>query len=136
MGIHSIIVIKNKKGEYLQYFDQRWKCYLFLNCKLPNGEDNKIVKEKISEAFNIDDGKINVVLKGEKRHRKFSESAMKEKEYIHLFYEAKIDMEMVDKSFNINGIQYKWFSYSELLQDERIRKVNYDIIEYVKEFGM
>ena len=136
MGIHSIIVIKNKKGEYLQYFDQRWNCYLFLNCKLPNGEDSEIVKEKISEAFNISTGKINVVLKGEKRHRKFSESAMKEKEYTHLFYEAKIGMEIEDKSFNINGIQYKWFSYSELLQDERIKKVNYDIIEYVKEFGM
>ena len=136
MGIHSIIVIKNKKGEYLQYFDQRWNCYLFLNCKLPNGEDSEIVKEKISEAFNISTGKINVVLKGEKRHRKFSESAMKEKEYTHLFYEAKIGMVIEDKSFNINGIQYKWFSYSELLQDERIKKVNYDIIEYVKEFEM
>ena len=36
MGIHSIIVIKNAQGKYLQYFDKRWNCYLFPNCKLPN----------------------------------------------------------------------------------------------------
>ena len=41
MGIHSIIVIKNEKNEYLQYYDEKWKSYLFLNCKLPNGDDSK-----------------------------------------------------------------------------------------------
>lgn len=32
--MHAIIIIKNEKGEYLQYYDERWNSYLFLNCKL------------------------------------------------------------------------------------------------------
>ena len=39
MGKHSIIVIKNKKNEYLQYFDKKWNSYLFMNCKMANKED-------------------------------------------------------------------------------------------------
>ena len=27
------MVIKNNKNEYLQYFDNKWNSYLFLNCK-------------------------------------------------------------------------------------------------------
>lgn len=76
MGIHSIIVIKNAQGKYLQYFDKRWNCYLFPNCKLPNN------------------------------------------------------------TFKLNEIEYKWFSYSELMSNERIKKVNSDIIRFVKEFNM
>lgn len=76
MGIHSIIVIKNAQGKYLQYFDKRWNCYLFPNCKLPNN------------------------------------------------------------AFKLNEIEYKWFSYSELMSNERIKKVNSDIIRFVKEFNM
>ena len=34
MGKHAIIVIKNEKNEYLQYYDKRWNSYLFLNCKM------------------------------------------------------------------------------------------------------
>lgn len=33
MGKHAIMVIKNNKNEYLQYFDNKWNSYLFLNCK-------------------------------------------------------------------------------------------------------
>ena len=64
MGIHSIIVIKNEKDEYLQYFDERWNSYLFLNCKLPNGDDCELVKNKVAEALNIDKKDIKVALVG------------------------------------------------------------------------
>ena len=33
MGEHAIIVIKNENSKYLQYFDEGWNSYLFLNCK-------------------------------------------------------------------------------------------------------
>lgn len=79
MGIHSIIVIKNEKNEYLQYFDERWNSYLFLNCKLPNGDDSELVKNKVSDALKIDKKDMN---------------------------------------------------------DERIQKVNSDIVQFVKEFNM
>ena len=33
-------------------------------------------------------------------------------------------------------IEYKWFSYSELMNNERIKKVNSDIIQFIKEFNL
>ena len=53
MGIHSIIVIKNEKEQYLQYYDEKWNSYLFLNCKLPNGDDINAVKNKVANDLNI-----------------------------------------------------------------------------------
>ena len=43
MGKHAIIVIKNKENEYLQYFDDKWNSYLFLNCKMQNKDDVKSI---------------------------------------------------------------------------------------------
>lgn len=136
MGKHAIAVVKNEKGEYLQYFDEKWNCYLFLNCKFTEEEDSNIVKEKIANSLEIDANKIQVSFVGKKQHRKFSESAKIEKEYTHYFYNVKIDTKLNDKEFELKGLKYKWFSYSNLMKDERIKKVNSDIIQFVKEFNM
>lgn len=136
MGTHSIIVIKNDDNKYLQYFDERWNSYLFLNCKLPNGDDCNIVKKEISEALNIKEQFIKVSLVGNKRHEKFSESDKINKEYVHYFYKVDLDVELNDNEFEVNGVKYKWFEYSDLMKDERIQKVNSDIVQFVKEFNM
>lgn len=136
MGIHSIIVIKSEKNQYLQYFDKRWNSYLFLNCKLPIGEDSEAVRNKVAEDLNIEHGLIKVSLVGCKKHKKFSESAKIEKEYIHYFYNVKLDAKLNFNEFEINGIKYKWFSYSDLINDDRIQKVNGDVVQFVKEFNM
>ena len=77
---HAIIVIKNNENKYLQYYDERWDSYLFLNCKLSDN-NNEIVKEYVSKQLNIDINRITCIYVGEKVHTKFSESAKKEKEY-------------------------------------------------------
>lgn len=136
MGIHSIIVIKNERNQYLQYFDERWNSYLFLNCKLPNGEDSNAVENKVADALKIDKKLIKVSLVGSKSHKKFSESAKIEKEYIHYFYNVNLDLKLNDNDFEIDGIKYKWFSYSDLLNDKRIQEVNSDIVQFIKEFNM
>ena len=136
MGIHAIIVIKNEKEEYLQYYDEIWKSYLFLNCKLPNGDDSVAVIDNISKMLDIDKAFINVSSIGKKQHKKFSESAKKEKEYIHYFYDVKLDVKLPDNEFELNNVKYKWFSYSDLMKNERIQKVNSDIVKFIKEFNM
>ena len=42
---HAIIVIKNKENKYLQYYDERWDSYLFLNCKLYDDNNNRLVRK-------------------------------------------------------------------------------------------
>ena len=54
MGKHAIIIIKNKKNEYLQYFDKNWNSYLFMNCKVDNSSDNNLIIEKIEKVFKVD----------------------------------------------------------------------------------
>ena len=136
MGIHAIIVIKNEKEEYLQYYDEIWKSYLFLNCKLPNGDDSVAVIDNISKMLDIDKAFINVSSIGKKQHKKFSESTKKEKEYIHYFYDVKLDVKLPDNEFELNNVKYKWFSYSDLMKNERIQKVNSDIVKFIKELNI
>lgn len=136
MGEHAIIVIKNEKNEYLQYYDKIWQSFLFLNCKLPNGNDTEIVKDKLFSEFNIEKEMIKVSYIGKKEHIKFSESAKTEKKYIHYFYNVKIDTDLIENMIKLNSDKYKWFSYSDLLNDKRIQKVNGDIVGFIKEFNM
>lgn len=136
MGKHAIIVIKNEEGEYLQYFDKKWNSYLFLNCKLPHGDDSEAVKNKIADDLNIRKDLIKATLIGKKQHRKFSESAKIEKEYIHYFYNVKMDTKLEEKEFLLNNTKYKWFSHFDLEENKRIMQVNGDIIQFIKEFNM
>lgn len=134
MGKHAIIIIKNEQGKYLQYFDQKWNCYLFLNCKLPNGEDINLVKAEVSSKLNIKKENIKVTLLGIKKHKKFSESAKIEKNYKHFFYKLELKKPFNNDDFEINGIHYKWFDDNDFINDVRIQKVNSDIVQFVKEF--
>ena len=119
MNTHSIIIIKNEKNEYLQYYDKKWNCYLFLNSKMENDVEISFVGEKI--------------------HKKFSESDKIEKEYQHFFYKVNILKNIEEfnkKEFQCFNIKYKWFSFKEFENDERIQKVNSDIIQFVKSFDI
>ena len=46
---HAIIIIKNEEGEYLQYFDNRWNSYLFLNLKMTSEFNENYIKAEISK---------------------------------------------------------------------------------------
>lgn len=138
MGKHAIIVIKNKNNEYLQYFDNRWDTLLFPNCKLIEQFNNNVA-DYVSEILNIDQDYIRCIYIEEKVHTKFSESAKRMKEYDHFIYSVeliKMPEIMIQKNFNINGVNYIWCSYSELINNERIQKVNGDIVGFIKQLNL
>lgn len=124
MSKHSIIIIKNDKNEYLQYFDEEWNCYLFLNSKMNSKDDIKSIYNKL-HTLGLKKQDVILSYKGELKHKKYSASAKKEKEYHHYFYEVKL----------LNNITmsegYKWFSMEELQKNDRIQKINGDIVEYI-----
>lgn len=134
MSKHAIIVIKNSKNEYLQYFDEIWNSYLFLNCKLEKN-DELYINTFVSKKLNINIDNISSKYIDKKVHKKFSQSAKREKEYEHYFYETKINnisKNLLLKDFSLNNINFSWFSYEELMNNKRIVEVNNDIINYVK----
>lgn len=139
MGKHAIIVIKNEKNEYLQYFDEKWNSYLFMNCKMKDKDDLESITSELKKSLGIQKANINLLFAGERIHTKFSESAKIEKEYQHYFYKVEL-LKPID-SLNENELKkqtriYKWFSYDELKNDKRIQQVNSDIVEYIRELNI
>lgn len=108
--VHSIIIIKNN-NKYLNYYDERWGIYLFPNIK---GNNVEIIKSK----YNTN----NVKLLFEKVHNKYSVSHNEIRTYHHYFYEVHA---------NVEG---KYFSLDELLNNNKVKKYNEDIIKYIKEY--
>ena len=47
---HAIIIIKNEKNKYLQYYDNRWESYLFPNCKI----NDKLLRDERIQMVNSD----------------------------------------------------------------------------------
>ena len=108
--IHSIILIK-KNNKFLNYYDERWKIYLF-----PNLKGNSI--EEIKKKYNTD----NVKFIFDKVHDKYSVSHNEIRTYHHYFYEVDTD---------IDG---EYFSLEELLDNSNVRKYNRDIIKYIDNY--
>lgn len=133
---HAIIVIKNENNEYLQYYDNRWDCYLFLNCKVT--EENKVsfICDEIKKKLNINKEEIDIKYIDEKIHTKYSVSAKIEKEYHHYFYKVNIKNKYENKEFRIENIDFKWYSMGELEKDKRIQEVNNDIVSIIKSLNM
>lgn len=131
---HAIIIIKNSKEEYLQYFDKRWNSYLFLNCKIKDEYDVEAIKHEVMQKLNIKTKEI--LYRFDRIHTKFSESDKINKEYHHYFYDIILENDRGienTKEFKKDNIDFKWYSYRELLQDNRIQEVNGDIIRFIKE---
>lgn len=136
MSEHTIMIIKNNKNEYLNYYDERWNSYLFLNNKVIGELDDNEQRKFVANKLNIPEENIELTLIYEKIHTKFSESAKKNKEYHHYFYDVKIKelpTAFTEKEFSLNEINYKWFSIKELEEDKRIQEVNSDIVAMIKE---
>ena len=109
-NIHSIIIIK-KDNRFLNYYDERWKTYLF-----PNIKGNNI--GEIKNKYNTE----NVKLLFDKIHKKYSIPHEEIRTYHHYFYE--VDTE-------IDG---EYFLLDQLLEDSNVKKYNEDIITYIKEY--
>ena len=51
---HTILIIKNK-DKYLQYFDERWNSYLFLNTKVQGSVNEKELIKFIEDYMKMED---------------------------------------------------------------------------------
>ena len=104
----------------------------FPNCKI---EENTNISKYVSKILEIDENQINANFIKEITHKKFSESVKTEKEYNHFFYKVEIKNikdKFKEKVFTVKETKHKWFNTREFEEDERIQKVNSDIIYYVK----
>ena len=130
---YAIIIVKNTRGEYLQYYENSWNGYLFLNCKCENNKDIAKISDTVLEKLGIKPLKIDYLFT--KIHSKYSVKHEKMREYEHYFYLVDIGTEFIDKKeFIINNTKFKWLSMEELENDSEIMQINGDIISLVKEW--
>ena len=130
---HAIIIVKNTRGEYLQYYENSWNGYLFLNCKCENNKDIAKISDTVLEKLGIKPLKIEYLFT--KIHSKYSVKHEKMREYEHYFYLVDIGTEFIDKKeFVINNTKFKWLSTEELEKDPEIMQINGDIIGFIKEW--
>lgn len=101
---HAIIIIKNEKNKYLQYYDNRWESYLFPNCKINDKTDYDKIKEEIFGKYGN-----NINYKMEKVHTKFSESDKIQKTYHTIFINVKLKKNLKIEKYNSSGIQWRNF---------------------------
>ena len=109
-SIHSIIIIK-KGDKYLNYFDRRWNMYMF-----PNIKGNNI--DEIKKMYDTE----NVKFLFDKIHDKYSISHKENRTYHHYFFEVN------------TSIEGEYFTLEELLNDDKVRENNSDIINFIKEY--
>ncbi len=130
---HAIIIVKNTRGEYLQYYENSWNGYLFLNCKWENNKAIAKISDTVLEKLGIKPLKIDYLFT--KIHSKYSVKHEKMREYEHYFYLVDIGTEFIDKKeFVINNTKFKWLSMEELENDHEIMQINGDIIGFIKEW--
>lgn len=133
---HAIILIKNKKDEYLQYYDKRWDSFLFLNCKLTDDNHIEIISDFLMQSLDLKPDNNQIIYAMDKVHEKYSESAQKIKQYHHYFYvieNFELPNDYQYDNFKVNNIDYTWLSLAKLENNERIQKVNKDIVDFVKQ---
>lgn len=127
----SLLAITNPKNEYLQVYDERWKCWLFpyYRTEDPNKEN---VDKHASELLNM---KVTTAYVTNALHCKYSESDQVYKQYKHTLYSLSLDTVpggMVGNVFELGNKKYTWKSIQELESDSNIMKKNDDIIAFVK----
>lgn len=136
---HAIIIIKNNNNEFLQYYDNRWNSFLFLNCKLKEETASYDVVSSLINKLKISKDCFKCEFLFDKIHTKYSESAKINKTYHHYFYNVYIDNMpsiMQQKEFFINNVKFSWYSLEELKKDERIKEVNSDIVGFISELNI
>ena len=133
---HTIIIIKNNEDKYLQYYDNRWNSFLFLNCKVDDNFQSQVIIDYLKNSLKISENNFECNYVMDKVHKKYSESAKKEKQYHHYFYNVNIKNMpniMKEEHFTIDNIEYSWYSLEELESNKRIQEVNSDIVNFIKE---
>ena len=83
----SLLAITNPKNEYLQVYDERWKCWLFpyYRTEDPNKEN---VDKNASELLNM---RVTTAYVTNALHCKYSESDQVYKQYKHTLYSLSLD---------------------------------------------
>ena len=127
----SLLAVVNSSGQYLQKWDSRWEAWLFpyIRSTDTNKIDidiyaSKLLGETVETKY-VDCAK----------HCKYSVSDNVYKIYNHKLYKLLFDVipeNIMEQTFEIDGIKYRWMSIQEMEKDARTMEVNEEVVAFVK----
>lgn len=138
------IVIGTRKvhwiRHYLVYYDERWDCWLFMNCKAENRdyEAEPELREAVAKRFHVKPNDLYIHYLTAQRLEKYSVPHDEIRTYRHNYYELQIMVDpgpewMLQKNFVVDGVSYAWMTEEELRSDENTWEKNCEVLEYVFE---
>lgn len=135
----SLLIFKDTSKTFpyshILVYEKRWRCWLFPFVRTKEQDDEKSVKEYLSEVFGLTNFKISKVT--EQDVTKHSVSANASKTYHHTFYLIELDASkyLSKEVFSKNKNKYKWFTIQEMKENKAIMERNFETVGYVeKEF--
>lgn len=142
--ISSSIVAITQPGvtdsnQYLQYYDTGWNCWFFPNRRsTPDVQDDeRDLKNYLNVEFKIPVQDCALDMHGNTESTKFSTEHNEERHYEYRVYSGDVATLPKDWSlegeFEVGGHRCKWMTIEDMLADERIREVNYDVVTAVRD---
>ncbi len=136
----SIVALKDTYNTYanrfLLYYDETWKCWFFFNFKTSDNENERSIKQRLSNKLKVGIDNISLRYITDRLQPKFSERDQVDKIYQHSLYEcvlSKFSEELMKDSFELDGVNFKWFTIEEMESNSDVMKKNKDVVSFVKE---
>lgn len=136
----SIVAIKDTyqsfANRFLLYYDNAWKCWFFFSFHTEECQNEEHLVQRLSNSLKVNNNCIKLHYISDRLQPKYSERDHQNKVYQHSLYEGIVSQfpnNMKQTEFTIDGVQYKWFTISEMEADSNIMKKNEDVVSFVKE---
>lgn len=139
----SIVAIRQPgvpdSNKYLLYYDSGWDCWFFPNRhSTPNIQDDKRdLGNFLNVEFKIPMQDCELTMRGTEESTKYSTAHDEERHYLYRIYLGDVqtlpEHWALDGEFEVGGHRCKWMTIAEMLADERIHDVNYDVVTAVRD---
>lgn len=141
---YSLVAILNDfEGDYsnkvlLQYYQGKWKTFMFLSYRTASENDESNVKARVAANLKISRSQLTVKFLTEKPYQpKFSPDHNSVRKYHNKYYQVFINEfsdTLKQPEFVIDGIKYKWMTIEEMWEDKQIKKHNTDVLCVFEEY--
>ena len=141
--ISSSIVAIGQPGvpdsnRYLLYYDADWDCWFFPNRRSTPDiqDDERDLRNYLSVEFKVSAQDCELAMRGTEESTKYSTEHDEERHYRYRIYSGDVqtlpEHWSLDGEFEIGGQRCMWMTIAEMLADERIHAVNYDVVTAVR----
>ncbi len=100
-------------------------------------ENERDLRNYLSVEFKVSTQDCKLAMRGTEESTKYSTAHDEERHYLYRIYSGDVqtlpEHWALDGEFEVGGHRCKWMTIAEMLADERIHDVNYDVVTTVRD---